>query len=223
MSASAMKLYGYWRSSATWRVRIALAYKGLTYEYVPVNLRKGPGEQNTDDYRAINPMRQVPALEVDEDEERGGRRVRLMQSLAIVEYLEERWPAPPLLPAERLARARVRQIAEMFNAGIQPLQNTGVQLYLDDVLRVDSRSWVRHWVTRGLDAVERTVRETAGRFAVGDEVTVADLCIVPQLFFCRRFAIDESAYPTLVRIDATCAELPAFQRAHAERQPDAEP
>jgi maleylpyruvate isomerase len=215
---SALKLYGFWRSSATWRVRIALAHKGLAYEYVPIDLRRGRAEQNTEVYRGINPMRQVPVLEIEE----GGPAAHLMQSLAIIAYLEERWPTPPLFPSQPLARARARQIAEMVNSGIQPLQNTSVQQYVEDVLHADGAAWVRHWVTRGLDALEATVRESAGRFAVGDEVSVADLCIVPQVFSARRFAIDLGAYPTLVRVDATCAALPAFQAAHAVAQSDAE-
>jgi len=210
---SAMKLYGFWRSTATWRVRIALAYKGCAYDYQPVDLRGGGGEQHRPEYGEINPMRQVPVLQLE-----GG--ARLMQSLAIIEYLEERWPTPPLLPADPIARARARQIAEIMNSGIQPLQNTGVHQHLES-LGVDHESWVRHWVGRGLGALETTVAGTAGRFAVGDAVSVADVCLVPQLYFARRFGLDLAACPTLVRVEAACAELPAFQQAHAERQPDA--
>jgi maleylpyruvate isomerase len=214
---NALKLYGFWRSSATWRVRIALSHKGLAYESVSIDLRRGHGEQNTEAYRAVNPMRQVPVLEIED----GGQKALLMQSLPIIEYLEERWPTPPLFPAERLPRARARQIAEMVNAGIQPLQNTSVCQYVDEALHADGVAWLRHWVTRGLGALEATVHETAGRFAVGDQVSIADVCIVPQLFSARRFAIDLAAYPTLVRLDATCAELPAFQAAQGHNQPDA--
>ncbi len=218
-TGTAMKLHGFWRSTATWRVRIALAHKGLAYEYQPVNLRLGPGEQHAEQFRAVNPMRQVPVLEVED----GGQTFCLTQSLAIVEYLEDRWPAPPLLPEGRVARARARQIAEMFNSGIQPLQNTSVQLHVEGVLHANASAWIRHFVPRGIQAVEATLRETAGRFAVGDAVSIADLCIVPQLHFMRRLALDLTPYPTLVRIDAACADLPAFQHAHAGRQPDAEP
>ena len=213
-----MKLYGFWRSTATWRVRIGLAYKGLDYEVQPIHLRKGGGEQHGEAYRAMNPMEQVPLLELNED----GRVVRLTQSVAILEYLEERFPEPRLLPADPLLRARVRQLAEMVNAGIQPLQNTSTQLWVKDTLGADEKAWTRHWVGRGLTALEACVAGCAGRFSVGDSVTFADLFLVPELDFARRFLIPLDAYPTLARIDAACAELPAFQQAHADRQPDAE-
>jgi maleylpyruvate isomerase len=213
-----MILYGYWRSTATWRVRIALAYKGIEYELRPVDLRRpGGGEQHRPAYRAKNPMGQVPVLEVDDD----GRQLRLAQSIAILEYLEERWPAPPLLPPTRADRARARQIAEMINSGIQPLQNTGVQEYVRE-LGVDDVEWVRRWVARGLAALEAIVADGAGRYCVGDAVTIADVCLVPQLEFSRRFQVDLTPYPTLVRVADTCGSLDAFERAHANRQPDAE-
>jgi len=214
-----MKLYGFWRSTATWRVRIGLAYKGIDYAYEPMHLRRGGGEQNTEAYRAKNPMQQVPLLEFEEQ----GRTVRLAQSLAILAYLDERHPEPSLLPRDLLARARARQIAEMINAGMQPLQNTSVQLWVEQELKSDSAAWVRHWVGRGLRALEAVVAESAGRFAVGDEISVADLCIVPEMYFARRFSIPLDAHPTLLRVEAACAALPAFAAAHAERQPDAEP
>jgi maleylpyruvate isomerase len=145
---------------------------------------------------------------------------RIGQSIAILEYLEERWPTPRLLPTTPVARARARQLAEMINSGIQPLQNTSVQ---DEVkaLGADPNAWVQRWVGRGLDALESTVRETAGRFAVGDEVTIADLCIVPQLGFARRFKMDLSRCPTLLKIDQACAEIEAFRKAAPDQQPDA--
>ena len=211
-----MVLYGYWRSTATWRVRIALAHKGIDYELCPIDLRRaGGGDQHRPEYRAKNPMGQVPLLELDDE----GRHVRLAQSLAILEYLEERWPTPPLLPQSRSDRARARQIAEMINSGIQPLQNTGVQEHVRQ-LGVDELAWVGHWVPRGLAALETVVADGAGRFCVGDSVTFADVCLVPQLEFSRRFQIDLTPFPTLVRIANTCAGLDAFERAHADRQPD---
>jgi maleylpyruvate isomerase len=212
-----MKLYGYWRSTSTWRVRIALGLKGLRYEYVPVHL--GRGEQWTDGFGAVNPRHEVPVLEVEEQ----GRLHHLAQSLAIIEYLEERHPAPPLLPREPLARARARQLAEMVNAGIQPLQNLIVMNHVRDELHGDEKAWTRHWIARGLAALELAARETAGHFLVGDEVSYADVYLVPQLYAARRFDVALETCPTLTRVEATCSELPAFREAHASRQSDADP
>jgi maleylpyruvate isomerase len=217
MVRSGLLLYGFWRSSATWRVRIGLAHKGLEYDYRPIDLLTDGGEQNQDLYGTVNPLRQVPVLEFAF----GGRTVRLTQSLAILEYLDERYAEPPLLPKDLLLRTQARRIAEIVNAGIQPLQNTGVQRFVREELKGDEKAWTKYWVARGLFALEAAVAESAGRFAVGDNVTIADACIVPQLYFARRFSIDLGPYPTLTRIDAACAELPAFQRAHATAQPDA--
>ena len=217
MVTSTLKLYGFWRSSATWRVRIGLAHKGLEVDYQPVDLLKDGGEQNQDPYGTVNPLRQVPVLEVAE----GGRTVRLTQSIAILEYLDERYPEPPILPKDLLLRTQARRIAEIVNAGIQPLQNTSVQRFVREELKGDEKAWTKYWVTRGLFALEAAVAESAGRFAVGDHVTIADACIAPQLYFASRFSIDLTPYPTLTRVDAACAELPAFQRAHATAQPDA--
>jgi maleylpyruvate isomerase len=213
-----MRLYGYWRSSATWRVRVALAHKNIPYAYVPVNLRKDGGQQNTPAFRAKNPMGRVPVLELELD---GATRL-LSESMAILELLEERFPDPPLLPKDAFLRARTRQLAMLIVSGIQPLQNTAVQLYIENEMHMDATPWIRRWVTSGLAAVETLARETAGTYAIGDDVTFADLCIVPQLFFARRFAIDLAQYPTLVRIDEACAKLPAFEAAHARNMPDAE-
>lgn len=212
-----MRLYGYWRSSATWRVRVALAHKNLPYEYVAVDLRKDGGEQNEPAFRAKNPMGRVPVLELDLD---GAPRL-VAESMAILELVEERWPDPALLPRDAFLRARARQLAMLVVSGVQPLQNTGVQLYIENEMHADATPWIRHWVTNGLAAVETLAKETAGTFAIGDDVTFADLCIVPQLYFARRFAIDLAAYPTLVAIDEACAKLPAFEAAHANEMPDA--
>lgn len=207
-----MKLYGYWRSSASWRVRIALNLKGLAYEYVPVHLLREGGEQHAEAHRSRNPMRQVPVLELE------GRQ--LGQSMAILEFLEERHPSPALLPADPFARARVRQLAETINSGIQPLQNLSVLQHVK-ATGGDEKAWAVHWITRGMDALEAMARESAGRFLFGDQVTFADVCLVPQLYATRRFPIDVERFPTLLRIEKACAELPAFQAAHADRQPDA--
>ncbi|HWE26667.1 MAG TPA: maleylacetoacetate isomerase [Polyangia bacterium] len=208
-----MKLYSYWRSSASWRVRIGLNYKGLDYEYVPVNLVREGGEQHKPEYHALNPMELVPALELDD-----GRL--LSQSLAILEYLEETIATPPLLPRDAYLRARCRQLAELVNAGIQPLQNTGPQQRLK-ALGVDEVAWSRHFIAQGLAALAATAEQTAGKFLVGDTVTLADVCLVPQLYNARRFGVDLTLVPLLGRVEAACLELEAFQLAQPDRQPDA--
>ncbi|HXX65695.1 MAG TPA: maleylacetoacetate isomerase [Polyangiaceae bacterium] len=213
-----MKLYGFWRSSATWRVRIALAYKGIEYEYVPVHLQRGGGEQHRPEFRAKNPMGYVPVLELSVD----GRERQIAESMAILELLEELHPFPALLPSDAFLRARTRQIALLIVAGIQPLQNTAVRLWVERELGADGAAWTRHWITRGLEAVETLVRETAGTYAVGNAVTHADACIVPQLYAARRFGVDTEPYPTLRTVEAACAILPPFIAAHASSQPDAE-
>lgn len=212
-----MRLHGYWRSTATWRVRIALAHKGVAFTYVPVDLAPDVGQQHSAAFRAKNPMRHVPVLELPE----GGRVHHVAESLAILEFLEERWPEPALLPADALSRARARQLALLVVSGIQPLQNTKVHRWLDEELHVDGRAWIHHWVTLGLDAMETLARETAGTYAVGDALSYADVCLVPELHFARRFAVDMDRYPTLLGIERRCVGLPAFVAALPERQPDA--
>jgi len=214
-----VKLYGYWRSSASWRVRIALHFKGLAFDYAPIHLVKDGGVQNSEAYRALNPLGSVPLLEF----EHGGRTHRLSQSLAILEYLEEAHPAPALLPAEPLARARVRMLAELVNSGIQPLQNLAVVQHLKHVLHADEQAWAAHWIARGLAALEASVAPSAGRYCVGDAPSFADACLVPQLYSARRYRVELAPYPTLLRVEQACELLPAFQAAHADRQPDAVP
>jgi maleylpyruvate isomerase len=212
-----VKLYGYWRSGATWRVRIGLAWKGIPYGYEVVHLLKDGGQQHLDPYRSKNPMESVPLLEWQEN----GSLRRLAQSLAILEYLEERFPAPPLLPANAFLRARARQIAEMVNSGLQPFQ-TPDTLSQVKALGGEDRPWVHRFLGKGLAALERAVSETAGTFAVGDAPSFADCCLVPQIYAARRWKLDLTPFPTLTRIEATCEALPAFQSAHPDRQPDAE-
>jgi len=211
-----MRLYGFWRSTATWRVRIGLGLKNVSYEYVPIDLRKGD-EQHRPEFQARNPMKHVPVLEV----EVGGTTRNLAESMAILEFLEETIPEPAMLPADPFLRARSRQLAMMIVSGIQPLQNTKVQQYVEDVMHQDGAAWLRRWVGPGLEALEALVGETAGRYCVGDQVTFADACLVPQLYFARRFGVELSGFPTLLRIEEACAALPAFEAAHARNQIDA--
>ncbi|MGO8969450.1 MAG: maleylacetoacetate isomerase [Myxococcaceae bacterium] len=213
-----MKLYNYWRSSCSWRVRIGLYWKQQPFSYLPVHLLKDGGQQKAEPYTRLNPMQSVPLLEVED----GGRLFHLAQSMAILEYLEERWPEPPLLPADRLARARVRQAAEIVNSGIQPYQNTSVQKHVKHELHADEKAWARHFIGHGLRALEALLRSTAGRYAVGDQVTLADCFLVPQLYHARRYEVDLESFPTLTRVEAACTALSAFQAAHPDRQPDAE-
>lgn len=205
-----MQLYSYWRSSCSWRVRIALAWKGLDYTYLPVNLLEG--DQHSEEHRARNPMRQVPYLWDD--------GFGLAQSMAILEYLEETVSEPALLPSDPRNRARARQLAEMINAGIQPLQNFAVLQMLEG-FEVDKKAWSQSWIARGFAALEKIAEGTAGQYLVGDTVTFADLMLVPQMYNARRFGVVLDNYPTLVRVDAACAELPAFQASHPDAQPDA--
>lgn len=213
-----MKLYGYWRSSCSWRVRIGLHLKAQPFTYAPVHLLKDGGQQKAEPYTRLNPMQSVPLLEVEED----GQLLHIAQSMAILEYLDERWPEPPLLPPGRVARAKVRQAAEIVNSGIQPFQNTSVQKRVKHELHGDEKAWARHFITVGLAALEPLVRETSGRYSVGDQVTLADCFLVPQLYHARRYAVDVAAFPTLTRVEDACMALSAFQAAHPDRQPDAE-
>jgi maleylpyruvate isomerase len=185
---------------------------------VPVHLTRDGGEQHTAAFRALNPMRHVPVLEFAE----AGGVHHLAESMAIIEYLEERHPRPALLPADPLLRARARQLALLVVSGIQPLQNTKVQRWVTEQLHADGEAWARHWVSRGLEALEELARGTAGTFLIGDQVTVADVCLVPQLHFARRLAVPLDGLPTLCRAEAACVELPAFVGAHAHNQLDAE-
>jgi maleylpyruvate isomerase len=214
---AAMKLYGYWRSSSAWRVRIALAWKRLPYEYQPVHLVRDGGEQHGAAYQAINPMEEVPTLELEDH----GRTLRITQSLAIIDLLEAMAPTPPLLPQHPFLRARARQLAEIVNAGIQPLQNSGVLARVKNELHGDEAAWARHFITRGLAALEAVSKETAEVFLLGEAVSVADVCLIPQLYNARRFGVPLAAYPTLTRVEGACVVLPAFADSHPDKQPDA--
>jgi maleylpyruvate isomerase len=214
-----MKLIGYFRSSAAFRVRIALNVKGIAVEHASRHLRKG--EQAAPDYAALNPQKLVPAMVLDTGEV-------LTQSLAILEYLEETHPEPPLLPKDPADRARVRALALIVSADIHPIQNLRVMNYLRerfDQTEESAFAWSRHWIETGFDAYEATIARDpkTGAFSHGDRPTFADLCLVPQVFNAARFKVDMARYPTIQRIFATCMKHPAFDAAQPARQPDAEP
>jgi len=214
-----MKLYDYFRSSAAYRVRIALNLKGLAPEREFVHLRKGV--QRGEDYLAVNPQGLVPALVTDDGKV-------LTQSLAIVEYLDETVPSPPFLPRSPAERARVRSLAQAIACDIHPIDNLRVLRYLLHTVGVEEAqkdAWYKYWIDVGLEALEIAVsRDPAtGRFCHGDAPTLADICLVPQLANARRVKMDLSPYPTLTRIEAACQALPAFAAAEPSRQPDAEP
>jgi maleylacetoacetate isomerase len=214
-----VRLHGYFRSSAAYRVRIALNIKKLSYDIVPVHLIRGGGEQHQSQFRALNPQALVPVLE-------DGGHV-LTQSLAILEYLEETHPKPALLPADAAGRARVRALALQVACEIHPLNNLRVLRYLTQELGLDETArdrWYRHWIAIGFDAFEASLSSgESGRFCHGDAPGLADVCLVPQLFNARRFDCDLSAYPHMLAVEAACVALPAFAAAHPARQPDADP
>ncbi len=211
-----MKLYSYFRSSAAYRTRIALNLKGLSYEMESIHLTKGGGRQHLPEFRAINPQMRVPALKLD-----GGDV--LIQSLAIIEYLDETHPEPPLLPADPVERAKVRAIAQAIACDIHPLNNTSPLFYLKNRLKQEQdtiNAWYAHWVTVGFEAVEALL--TPGPYACGARVTLADVCLVPQVYNARRFNVPLDRFPKIVAVDAACMKLPAFDKARPENQPDAE-
>ena len=211
-----MKLYSYFRSSAAYRLRIALNLKGLAYETVPVHLVKEGGHNRRPEFRAINPQMRVPALVVPTGDV-------LIQSLAIIEYLDETHPKPPLLPKDPIARAQARALAEIVACDIHPLNNIGSLRYLKRELHQEQAAidaWYHHWVLTGFEALEALVRP--GPYACGGAVTVADLCLVPQVYNARRLKVPLDKFPKIVAIDTACLTLPAFDRARPENQPDAE-
>jgi maleylpyruvate isomerase len=213
-----MKLYSYWRSSCAWRVRIVLNSKGLEYDYAAVNIAPDVNQQASATYAQVNPMQQVPALEWQE----GGKTHRLTQSNAIVEYLEQRYPDPPLLPSDALQRARVRELMEIVNSGIQPLQNTSIQARIRALGGQDAvQGFLDNVIGKGLRAFSSHVKQNPGRYAFGDTPTLADAYLVPQLYAARRFGMNVAEYPRLLEIEAALSELPAFAGARPERQPDA--
>ncbi|QYX66156.1 maleylacetoacetate isomerase [Shewanella putrefaciens] len=215
-----MKLYGYWRSSAAYRVRIALNLKGISAEQLSVHLVRDGGEQHKAAYTALNPLELVPTLTLDDELDMDA----LSQSLAIIEYLDEIHPQTPLLPASALERAHVRAMALTVACEIHPLNNLRVLQYLTQTLGVDEaakNTWYHHWVASGFAALEILLKRHSGRYCFGDTVTLADLCLVPQVYNAQRFNVDLTPYPNIMRVWAECNQLEAFADAAPERQADA--
>lgn len=215
---SGLTLFGYWRSSAVYRVRIALNLKGLEYRNLPVHLIDNGGEQHKPEFRALNPQELIPVLQ-------DGQRV-IRQSLAIIEYLEESFTGPRLLPVDPRDRAHVRAIALAIACDIHPLNNLRVLQYLDRDLGVEQAGrdrWVQHWLSKGLAAIEALLSDddVVGAYCHGDMPGMADACLIPQIYNAQRFAVDMTPFPQLQRIYTNCLELPAFERAKPENQPDA--
>ena len=208
-----MKLHGYWRSTAAWRVRLALHLKGIAHEQEAVNLVQG--SQRSAAHLALNPQGLVPVLET------GG--AALTQSLAIIEYLDERYPQPPLLPADALGRARVRAAALTIAADVHPLGNLRVQRWLKDEMHADDAAvtrWLHHWMHDGLAALEQFAARYGGNCLYGDNPGLADLCLVPQLYNARRFALGLDAFPRLLAVESHIAATAWAQAAHPDKQPD---
>jgi maleylacetoacetate isomerase len=211
-----MKLYSYFRSSAAYRVRIALNFKGIAYETVPVHLVKDGGHNRRPEFRAVNPQMRIPALVAPTGDV-------LLQSLAIIEYLEEVQPDPPLLPKDPIARANVRALADIVACDIHPLNNVGPLRYLKREMHQEQSAidaWYHHWVIEGLEALEALVEPAP--YACGTEVTMADVYLVPQVNNARRLKVPLDSFPKILGIEAACLKLPAFDRARPENQPDAE-
>lgn len=212
-----IKLWGYFRSTAAYRVRIGLNLKGLEHEHGYVHL--GKGEHLSDTFRALNPQQLLPVLEVNE----AGARHALIQSMAILEYLDETHPEPPFLPAGALARAQVRGLADIVACDVHPVNNLRVLKYLRGDLAQDEaavNAWIAHWIAAGFEAIEALI--PGGDFCHGDHATLADICLVPQIFNARRFKVDLAPYPKICKVEAHCAGIAAFAEAQPAEQPDAE-
>jgi maleylacetoacetate isomerase len=203
------KLFSYWRSSCSWRVRIALALKDVDYDTEAVHLIKDGGQQRAQEFKDKNPMSQIPVLQYE--------GVNLTQSLAIINFLEEMHPKPSLLPHDPFKRAQARAIAETIASGIQPLQNLSVLQRIGDEKKME---WAHDMIQKGMAAVEAMLEKTAGTYCVGDEVSIADLCLIPQIYNAQRFKVDLKPFPNLMKVNKNCEELDAFKKAHPNVQPD---
>jgi len=201
-------LYSYWRSSCSWRVRAVLALKQIPYECKPINLINNGGEQHVNEYKLINPAQMVPSLIIDGN--------TITQSLAIIEYLEEEFSSPPLLPKNAVEKAKVRALSLLIAADIQPIQNLGVLNYIGE----NKVQFAKHFIEKGFQVLEAMLKSTAGKFSYGDEITIADCCLVPQVYNALRFKVDMNQFPIIKRINDTLMELDAFKSTHPSRQPD---
>lgn len=207
-------LYSYFRSSASWRVRIALAIKGVEYDQKPVHLVKDGGQQKTEEYSSLNPMKQVPTLLIDGQ--------TLTQSLPIIEYLDETRPGTNIIPADPLTRFKARQVAEVINSGIQPVQNLSVLTMVGEWCNNPDKKaeWGHYYIEKGFHAVEKLLAAYAGVYSVGDSVTIADLCLIPQIYNANRFKVDMSQFPTITRVGEALVKLDVFKAADPANQPD---
>ena len=211
-----MKLYSYFRSSAAYRVRIALNLKAVAYEMIPIHLRKDGGRHRGDEYRAINPQMRVPSLKLPTGEV-------LVQSLAIIGYLNELYPQPPLLPGDAVERAQARAVSQIIACDIHPLNNLGTLQYLKNEMGQEQGAidkWYHHWILSGFEAVEKLIKP--GPYAYGSLPGLADICIVPQVANARLQKVPLDAFPKIVAVNEACLKLPAFDKARPENQPDAE-
>jgi maleylacetoacetate isomerase len=219
MAGERIKLYSYWRSSAAYRVRIALNLKGLPYELIPVSLINNGGEHRSEEYRALNPQGKVPTL-ID------GERI-IRQSMAIVEYIEEMYEGEHrLMPSTPRERARVRSLAQIVACDIHPINNLGVMQYLEhefNAPQVERDRWIKHWITEGFKGLEKLLETnpSTGQFCEGDEPSLADICVVPQVYNAYRWSVDMNQFPLIRRIYDDCMKMEAFDRAKPENQPDA--
>jgi len=208
------KLYSYWRSSCSWRVRIALNLADMEVDQEAIHLVKNGGEQHGEDYKQQNPMEQVPTLVIDD--------LVLTQSVAIMEYINDIKPQSKILPDDNQQRAKVRMITEIISSGIQPIQNLAVMQKLSSE-QSERMAWSKHWITKGFEALEKVLSTTAGECCVGDSVSMADCCLVPQVYNANRFSVDMSQFPTISRLEQSLSKRPEFKAAHPTQQNDCPP